>query len=96
MNKLSSHLLLSFLAIVLVACGQQAGESPTARADTIYTNGKIYTVNEAQSWAEALAIKDGAFVVVGSAVMRVEASKEGKLETNGGTISVCGTSLMPV
>jgi hypothetical protein len=36
------------------------------------------------------------FTMTASAVMRVEASKEGKLETNGGTISVCGTSLMPV
>ena len=35
-------------------------------ADTVYTNGKIYTVNEAQPWAEAVAIKDGKFLVVGS------------------------------
>jgi predicted amidohydrolase YtcJ len=32
----------------------------------VYTNGKIYTVNEAQPWAEAVAIKDGRFVTVGS------------------------------
>jgi predicted amidohydrolase YtcJ len=36
-------------------------------ADTVYTNGRIYTVNEAQPWAEALAIRDGAFIAVGSA-----------------------------
>jgi predicted amidohydrolase YtcJ len=35
-------------------------------ADTIYNNGKIYTVNEAQTWAEAVAIKDGKFIAVGS------------------------------
>ena len=35
-------------------------------ADTIYTNGNIYTVNEAQPWAEAVAIKDGKFIKVGS------------------------------
>ena len=35
-------------------------------ADTVYTNGRIYTVNEAQPWAEAVAIKDGKFLVVGS------------------------------
>jgi predicted amidohydrolase YtcJ len=35
-------------------------------ADTVYTNGKIYTVNEAQPWAEAVAIKDGKFLAVGS------------------------------
>jgi len=36
-------------------------------ADVVYTNGKIYTVNEKQPWAEAVAIKDGKFIKVGSA-----------------------------
>jgi predicted amidohydrolase YtcJ len=40
--------------------------APAIVADTVYTNGKIYTVNEAQPWAEAVAIKDGKFLVVGS------------------------------
>ena len=35
-------------------------------ADTVYTNGKIFTMDENQPWAEAVAIKDGSFVVVGS------------------------------
>lgn len=35
-------------------------------ADTIYKNGKIYTVNPAQPWAQAVAIKAGRFVAVGS------------------------------
>ena len=36
------------------------------KADTVYTNGKIYTVNEKQPWAEAVAIQDGKFIKVGS------------------------------
>lgn len=35
-------------------------------ADTIYTNGKIYTVNGVQPWVEAVAIKDGKFLKVGN------------------------------
>ena len=35
-------------------------------ADIIFKNGKIYTVNESQPWAEAVAVKDGKFVNVGS------------------------------
>ena len=35
-------------------------------ADVVYTNGKIYTVDKEQPWAEAVAIKDGKFLVVGS------------------------------
>ncbi len=50
------------LLCVCISCNQEAKET----ADTIYTNGKIYTVNEAQPWAEAIAIKDGKFMKVGS------------------------------
>jgi hypothetical protein len=35
-------------------------------ADLILQNGKIYTVNEAQPWAEAIAIKNGQIVFVGA------------------------------
>lgn len=35
-------------------------------ADLVYTNGRIYTLNEDQPWAEAVAIKDSRFLVVGS------------------------------
>jgi predicted amidohydrolase YtcJ len=71
---------LSFLAIavfILAACSPSGSEpapqtvepaivSSGIVADTVYTNGKIYTVNEAQPWAEAVAIKDGKFMVVGT------------------------------
>ena len=36
-------------------------------ADTVYTNGRIYTVDKARPWVEAVAIRDGKLVVVGSA-----------------------------
>ena len=59
--------------LLLVACSRSQGPS-TARpadaaaavADTVYVNGKIYTVNDEQPWVEAVAIKDGKFLVVGS------------------------------
>jgi len=49
---------------LLVGCS--APSPPGDVADTVYTNGKIYTVNEAQPRVEAVAIKDGKFLVVGS------------------------------
>ena len=72
---------LSFLAIavvILAACSPsdnepapQTVEPATVTsgivADTVYTNGKIYTVNDAQPWAEAVAVKDGKFIAVGLA-----------------------------
>ncbi|WP_370980987.1 amidohydrolase [Agaribacterium sp. ZY112] len=47
-----------------VLLGQSALASDVA--DTIYTNGKIYTVNQQQVWAEAVAIRDAKFIEVGS------------------------------
>ena len=36
-------------------------------ADIVFTNGKIYTVNKKGPFAEAVAVKDGKFMEVGSA-----------------------------
>lgn len=62
------------LTILLGGCSpadQPATEStgvPQAEsADMVYTNGNIYTVNEAQPWVEAVAIKDGRYIAVGNA-----------------------------
>jgi len=58
------HLLFAAVVMLTIAgCARpEAGEV----ADVVYTNGRIYTVNEAQPWVEAVAIKDGMFLVVGS------------------------------
>jgi hypothetical protein len=59
--------LLIAITICLVAYSpdsQSATEANDA-ADTVYINGRIYTVNEVQPWAEAVAIKDDKFLVVG-------------------------------
>ena len=80
MNKLNTRFIIfiSILLLIMVGCKSetttetlvpkpaQTATVALGPADTIYTNGKIYTVNEAQPWAEAVAIKDGKFVAVGS------------------------------
>ena len=65
--------LLIASTISLAGCSptdQPAAESDDASsaiaADTVYINGRIYTVDETQPWAEAVAIKDDKFVAVGS------------------------------
>ena len=35
-------------------------------ADSVHLNGKIYTVNPAQAWAEAIAVRGDRIVYVGS------------------------------
>ena len=64
---MTKRILISALfTIFFVSCGTQE------TAEVIYKNGKIYTVNEDQPWAEAVAIKDGKFLALGSNV-KIEA-----------------------
>ena len=50
-------------ALMLLLAGSHAGAET---ADRILRNGKIYTVDPAQPWAEAVAIRNGAIIAVGS------------------------------
>ena len=90
MKKATPITILAALALTL-ACAQQ----PTGDvADTVYTNGKIYTVNEAQPWAEAVAIKDGEFLVVGlNADAEAVTGKETEVVDLGGAFVMPGIGL---
>jgi predicted amidohydrolase YtcJ len=59
-------------------------------ADAVYTSGRIYTVNEAQPWAEAVAITDGKFVAVGS-----NAEVEAFVGSNTNVVDLEGRFVMP-
>ena len=50
----------------MVVLGIGCAQPPSEVADTVYTNGRIYTVNQARPWAEAVAIKNRKFLVVGT------------------------------
>jgi predicted amidohydrolase YtcJ len=92
---------LAVTTVFLVGCSKSGTESaPIARgpeaavpaivADAVYTNGKIYTVNKAQPWVEAVAIKDGVFVVVGST-----ADVEVVIGDNTNVVDLTGRMVMP-
>lgn len=57
---------MSFAAATLIACGQSEAPPTTPGADTVLHNGKVYTVDAGQSWAEAVAITAGRIAFVGS------------------------------
>lgn len=61
--------LFSIALLVVLTCGANAqmGGSPVGQADYAFINGKIYTVNEEQPWAEAVAIDGNKIVYVGDA-----------------------------
>ncbi len=61
-----SAILIGLTAIV-PGCADTAKEAVTASAaDYVLTNGKVYTVNEKQPWAEAVVVKGNEIVFVGS------------------------------
>lgn len=59
-------ILITLLSILILTNCNTPLASTAEMADTIYINGKIYTVNESQPWAEAVAIKDGKIIKIGS------------------------------
>jgi len=59
--------ILRFVCLALIACSSAAftAETPVPPADIILTNARIYTVNPAHKWAEAVAIRGEQIVAVG-------------------------------
>jgi predicted amidohydrolase YtcJ len=82
-----------WILVVVVVLGSVLGcvRRPVGEvADAVYRNGKIYTVNEAQPWVEAVAIKDGKFLKVGSS-----ADVEGLVGDDTEVVDLDGTMVMP-
>jgi predicted amidohydrolase YtcJ len=59
------RLLLSGSISLILCVSSLAGEVPRA-ADLILIHARVYTVNAAHAWAQALAIRDGKLLVVGT------------------------------
>lgn len=60
--------------LLLTACGAAFAAAPVpamamaeGMADLIITNARVYTVDESRPWAEAVAIRDGRIIAVGTA-----------------------------
>jgi len=57
-----SSLLPAAILLLSAACS-----SPRPAADSIVTNARVYTVDAGKPWAEAVAVRDGRILAVGSA-----------------------------
>ena len=73
--KIHCHRQIAFVALVaLAACAGPAPErplqpvsaAPVAAADLVLRGGAVYTLDSARSWAQAVAVRDGSIVYVGS------------------------------
>lgn len=76
-------------SMVLVAGSSQP--TPHLAADTIYTGGDIVTVNDAQPAVEALAVKDGRILAVGT---RAEIERAHKRKTTT-IVDLAGKTMVP-
>ena len=76
--------LTFFIALpVLCACG-----TGVQQADLIFVSGRVYTLNEAAPWAEAVAIREGRIAAVGS-------NAEVTGAWAGPTIDLAGRMMLP-
>src|SRR5687767_8963499 len=84
MKRITRIFALLF-TLVFVTVGQQA---PGVTADLILHNGVIWTVDEKNSTAQAVAIKEGKFVVVGSnsAALKMRGPNTRVVDLKGGFV----------
>jgi predicted amidohydrolase YtcJ len=65
--KIKNVTVLAAVLTLIASCEPQTIESDAdSSADLILHNGAIYTVDDARSWAQAIAIKDGRIIYVGA------------------------------
>lgn len=80
-------LLVGLLVFSLFGCGQKEQSSGDA-ADIIVTNAYVYTVDEEATTAEAVAVKDGKIIFVGSSeeAEKLKGEKSQVIDLKGGTV----------
>lgn len=77
--------LLAILGIFLISCSSDKADP----ADMIFTNGVIYTVNEDQPKVEAVAVKDGMILAVGTSeeIEKYKSEATEVIDLNGETMT---------
>ncbi len=83
MNCTINRLLLLGVVLALCACDRPA------TVDQIFINAEVYTVNPAQPWAQALAVRDGLIVGVGEQ-HEILAAFDGAVTDLGGKMMLPG------
>lgn len=71
--------------VVLLLTALSAGQATQILPDTVLLHARIYTVNSKQPWAEALAIKDGNIIAVGTdkQIERLAGASTRRLDARG-------------
>lgn len=79
--------LVSLLGVLMALTAGCSGGRPAAdiAAETLIVNARVYTVNAAQPWAEAVAVREGRILAVGTAraVLRHRAAGTRVIDAGG-------------
>ena len=90
-NAAMAILFFFFISTFFLACDDETMTDPTpVTNELLFVNGKIYTVNPDQSWAEALLVKEGIIEFVGSNEEARNRASDGV-----GEINLNGAFMMP-
>ena len=65
MNRKQYASLVGLVGFLIASCTSGGDGGSQEGADLILSGAKIFTSNEQQPWAEALAVKNGHFIYVG-------------------------------
>ncbi len=89
--KKKQRFCLTLLIAVLAGCSESsAPDANQPQADQVFHNGRVYTVNSNNDIAEAVAVKDGKIIAVGS-----NAEVEGFIGKTTDVVDLKGRMLMP-
>ena len=86
--KISTWLLCSLVSLLAFQASAQTGKGMVIFADAVYHNGKVLTVDERFSIAQALAVRDGKVMAVGSnaEIINLAGPKTVRLDLKGKSI----------
>ena len=76
------------ISLLLTSCTTPPVANDASTADTIYTDGHVITMNDANPSAEALAVKDGRILAVGTSasVLKTRGKETRVVKLNGKTL----------
>ena len=83
--KISAWLLCSLVSLFAFQASAQTGKGMVIFADAVYHNGNVLTVDERFSIAQALAVRDGKVMAVGSnaEILNLAGPKTVRLDLKG-------------
>ena len=65
-QKIMTNIFFLILVTIFGCNDDPTNPNPSANGETVFFNGKIYTVNPSQPWADAMFVKDGVIEFIGS------------------------------